>query len=90
MSRRDPVTVRRPGKGPTRPRFAPAAAPRTLRAPWTEVAPGAGRLRAARERGKPQTCFSTSVGGNAADHVSNMEFPWFNQFSATISFEQVV
>ena len=53
MSRRDPV--RRPGKGPTRPRFAPAAAPRTLRAPWTEVAPNPGLLRAARGRGKPQT-----------------------------------
>ena len=53
MSRRGPV--RRPGKGPTRPRFAPAAAPRTLRAPWTEVAPNPGLLRAARERGKPQT-----------------------------------
>ena len=51
MSRR----ARRPGRGPTQPRFAPAAAPRALRAPWTEVVPGAGRLRAARERGKPQT-----------------------------------
>ena len=39
----------------TRPRFAPAAAPRTPRAPRTEMAPDPGLLRATKEGGKPQT-----------------------------------
>ena len=47
--------AQRPGRGPTQPRFAPAAAPRALRAPWTEVAPGAGLLRATKGRDKSQT-----------------------------------
>jgi len=38
---------RRPGRGPTQPRFAPAAAPRTLRAPRTGMAPDPGLGRGA-------------------------------------------
>ena len=47
--------AQRPGRGPTQPRFAPAAAPRALRAPWTEMAPDPGLLRATKGRAKSQT-----------------------------------
>ena len=47
--------TRRVSRVRTRPRFAPAAAPRTLRAPWAEMAPDPGLLRATKEGGKSQT-----------------------------------